>query len=177
MPGPDKSTFASDLIPHLHRLLVDLSLYPYKTTESPPGVPRRASVALIIRIQPHYKHYPRSWDSVNDSALAEPERLDAFFAQSWVQHGDPEILFIKRAQNKRDKWSGNIAFPGGRRDPDDANDCAAAVRETWEEVGIDISRGAGNAISAGNLEQIVITTQWGTKSSVLQNLASGVLTV
>jgi 8-oxo-dGTP pyrophosphatase MutT (NUDIX family) len=162
--------FASELIPHLHRLLADLTLHPYKTTESPPGVPRRASVALIIRIQPHYKHYPRDWDPTNDSTLAESERLDAFFAQDWVKHGDPEILFIKRAQNKRDKWSGNIAFPGGRRDADDADDCAAAVRETWEEVGIDISRGAGNAIAAGALEQIVITTEWGTKSSVLRSL-------
>jgi hypothetical protein len=158
-------------MPHLHRLLLDLTLHPYDTTESPPGVPRRASVALIIRIQPHYKHHPPTgWESTNNSALSEPERLDVFFAQDWVERGDPEILFIKRAQNKRDKWSGNIAFPGGRRDPDDADDCAAAVRETWEEVGIDISRGAGNAIAAGNLEQIVITTQWGTKSSVLPRL-------
>ena len=176
MPRPDQSVFASELIPHLHRLLTDLTLYPYKTTESPPGVPRRASVALIIRIQPHHKHYPGSWDSTNDSTLAESERLDAFFAQDWVKHGDPEILFIKRAQNKRDKWSGNIAFPGGRRDPGDVDDCAAAVRETWEEVGIDISHGAGNAIATGGLEQIVITTQWGTKSSVLRNLVPSVLT-
>ena len=93
-----------------------------------------------------------------------------------MKHGDPEILFIKRAQNKRDKWSGNIAFPGGRRDPGDADDCAAAVRETWEEVGIDISHAAGNAIAAGNLEQIVITTQWGTKSLVLQSQLLGALT-
>jgi 8-oxo-dGTP pyrophosphatase MutT (NUDIX family) len=163
------SLFASQLIPHLHRLLIDLVSFPYPTTESPPGVPRRASVALIIRIQPHSKHYPpKEWGSTQDSTLAATERLDTFFSQDWVKYGDPEILFIKRAQNKLDKWSGNIAFPGGRRDPDDADDCAAAIRETWEEVGIDLSSGAGNAIPAGNFEQIVITTQWGTKSSVLR---------
>jgi 8-oxo-dGTP pyrophosphatase MutT (NUDIX family) len=50
-----------------------------------------------------------------------------------------EFLFIHRADDDRDPWSGHMAFPGGRVDPGDAGPRAAAVRETREEVGLDLS--------------------------------------
>lgn len=48
----------------------------------------------------------------------------------------PEILFIRRAADERDPWSGNLAFPGGRIDPGDLSPRHAAERETWEETGL-----------------------------------------
>ena len=47
-----------------------------------------------------------------------------------------EALFIRRALRADDPWSGDIALPGGRREPGDADRLATAVRETREEVGL-----------------------------------------
>ncbi|HEV8382740.1 MAG TPA: CoA pyrophosphatase, partial [Gemmatimonadales bacterium] len=51
-----------------------------------------------------------------------------------------EALFIHRAVRVGDTWSGQIAFPGGRREPSDHDLLATAIRETLEEVGVDLSR-------------------------------------
>lgn len=57
------------------------------------------------------------------------------------ESGD-ELLFIRRAQHPRDPWSGQIGFPGGRAEPGDAGPRETALRETQEEVGLDLERDA-----------------------------------
>ncbi len=52
------------------------------------------------------------------------------------QDAELQVLMIKRAENERDPWSGHMAFPGGRLDPEDVHGFAAAVRETREEIGL-----------------------------------------
>lgn len=47
------------------------------------------------------------------------------------------ILFIRRADNKRDRHSGQVAFPGGAMEAADNNSAlSTALRETFEEIGI-----------------------------------------
>src|SRR5437868_15537785 len=53
--------------------------------------------------------------------------------------GDPEILLIRRAEHPQDPWSGHMAFPGGRVDPDDPSAFEAAKRETREELALDLA--------------------------------------
>ncbi len=49
-----------------------------------------------------------------------------------------ELLFIRRAEHPNDPWSGQIAFPGGRSEPGDADLRATAIRETREETALDL---------------------------------------
>jgi 8-oxo-dGTP pyrophosphatase MutT (NUDIX family) len=50
-----------------------------------------------------------------------------------------EFLAIKRAESAADPWSGHMALPGGRREQGDGSLWATAVRETREEVGVDVA--------------------------------------
>jgi 8-oxo-dGTP pyrophosphatase MutT (NUDIX family) len=50
----------------------------------------------------------------------------------------PEILFIRRAEHPKDPWSGHMALPGGRVDDTDKNALDAAMRETREEIALDL---------------------------------------
>ena len=50
----------------------------------------------------------------------------------------PQVLVIRRAEHPGDAWSGHMAFPGGREDPEDENLLATAIRETFEEVALDL---------------------------------------
>jgi 8-oxo-dGTP pyrophosphatase MutT (NUDIX family) len=54
--------------------------------------------------------------------------------------GEPELLMIRRAEVERDPWSGHVACPGGRMEPDDSDLAHTAIRETQEETGVDLAR-------------------------------------
>jgi 8-oxo-dGTP pyrophosphatase MutT (NUDIX family) len=62
-----------------------------------------------------------------------------------------ELLFIRRSDHPQDPWSGQMAFPGGRQDPEDGALVDTAVRETLEEVGIDL---VADATLLGTLDEV-----------------------
>jgi 8-oxo-dGTP pyrophosphatase MutT (NUDIX family) len=54
---------------------------------------------------------------------------------------DFQVLFVKRAKNPTDTWSGQIALPGGKREPEDIDIKMTIVRETLEETNLDLLNG------------------------------------
>ena len=50
-----------------------------------------------------------------------------------------DLLFIRRAEKSGDPWSGHMAFPGGHIEPSDESLLAASIRETREEIGLDLA--------------------------------------
>lgn len=53
-----------------------------------------------------------------------------------------EVLLIRRAKREGDPWSGQVAFPGGMVKATDGSFQETAMRETAEEVGVDLSSSA-----------------------------------
>jgi len=92
-------------------------------------------------------------------AVARPDAADdptlIWAAVAAVIAPDPEaILLIRRAERVGDPWSGHMALPGGRREPEDPDLLSTAIRETREEVGLLLT--APDLV--GSLEDVVPRT-------------------
>lgn len=61
-------------------------------------------------------------------------------AVSAIIDDDHHLLFVVRATRPGDPWSGQVAFPGGHVEPQDADLIDTAIRETFEEVGLPMQR-------------------------------------
>ena len=91
--------------------------------------PRVAALATRLR-----QHVPRN-------AVVTAHSKRAAVAAVLRVVGEPELLFIKRADAPLDPWSGHVAFPGGRIETQDASLEATAIRETFEELALDLTNG------------------------------------
>jgi 8-oxo-dGTP pyrophosphatase MutT (NUDIX family) len=79
-----------------------------------------------------------SWtpEIVRERPLAAHTPVDAAVLVGIVQHAEPTVLLTERTAHLSNH-AGQIAFPGGRTDPSDADAVATALREAWEEVGLE----------------------------------------
>ncbi|KAI8809489.1 hypothetical protein BJ742DRAFT_770972 [Cladochytrium replicatum] len=112
--------------------------------ESTPEAPRRSATALVLRVVPAEQPEPHT--PLETHEVPTTTALKGYFSQEWVANGTPEILFIHRAQREGDRWSGHVAFPGGNVNIDKSTrtpketDYDAAVRESLEEIGLDLTK-------------------------------------
>lgn len=77
--------------------------------------------------------------------LAEPRvvgaapRHAAVLAPLYARDGEPYLLFTRRSADLH-SHSGEISFPGGSRDPSDGSLAQTALRESYEELGLERAR-------------------------------------
>ena len=74
-------------------------------------------------------------------AMVAPRRSAVAIVLRFADAG-AEVLLMRRVERADDRWSGHISFPGGMAQAEDADLQATAVRETHEEVGVDLSAAA-----------------------------------
>ena len=72
------------------------------------------------------------------SSVTKEQNATAAVAVLLCPEEKGSLLFVKRVENQNDPWSGQMAFPGGKRENTDKSLKDTLIRETAEEVGIDI---------------------------------------
>jgi 8-oxo-dGTP pyrophosphatase MutT (NUDIX family) len=77
-----------------------------------------------------------------DPLLHVPGRRAAVAAVLRFDRAQPEVLLMQRAEREGDRWSGHVSMPGGNAHASDPDLLATAIRETREEVGLDLARTA-----------------------------------
>jgi 8-oxo-dGTP pyrophosphatase MutT (NUDIX family) len=91
--------------------------------------------------------------SYNARIESDPSRIPAAVSIICVRKPDA-VLLIRRSEREGDPWSGQLGLPGGRKGPVDPDLLTTAVRETREEVGIDLPP----ALMVGTLDDLVPRT-------------------
>ncbi|KAJ6574721.1 hypothetical protein B0H19DRAFT_609729 [Mycena capillaripes] len=152
------------VVPLLSKALHRIRTTPPRIIASPPTQPRRAAVSLIIRVVP-------APNAVLPEETSNPTLSD-FFELDWVNDpaARPEILFLQRENpapedsgmsRMRNTHEAHVAFPGGRTEADDEGGLYTAMRQTWEEIGIDLAEKDYTCI--GQLDDREITTSLGKR--------------
>jgi 8-oxo-dGTP pyrophosphatase MutT (NUDIX family) len=100
--------------------------------------------------------------AAHDPETVEGDARDAAVFVPIIDRPDgPHLLFIKRADHLEDH-PGQMGFPGGGREPEDADLEATARREAHEEIGLPIEA----ATVVGRLDDIETITHYAVRPFV-----------
>lgn len=100
-----------------------------------PAVPAAAQTADALRHR--FAAYPLWLPEIErERAMIAREPVEAAVLIGIVQRREPMVLLTERTLHLS-SHSGQVAFPGGKRDPEDTTLAATALREAQEEVGLD----------------------------------------
>jgi 8-oxo-dGTP pyrophosphatase MutT (NUDIX family) len=121
------------------------------------------TIADLLKAQPEQKPYTYFPAELLDG----PPRPAAVLLPLLQQDDEWHILFIRRTEVDGDYHSGQVALPGGAKDPEDPDNIAAALRETNEELGIrpedvDVLGTLNDFITISNYQvtPVVATISW-----------------
>lgn len=100
--------------------------------------------SVTMSVEERFRHLQTALEGFNARVIADDRKrvVAAVAVVLRVGGGDIEALLIHRAERFSDPWSGHMAFPGGRVEPRDQSPLHAAVRETGEEVALDLGNAA-----------------------------------
>ncbi len=99
-----------------------------------PAVPPAAQTPQALR-QRFSLPPPWSPEVVREKRFSDRQPADASVLVPIVLRPEPTVLLTERTAHLS-THSGQVAFPGGKRDPEDASAEATALREAQEEVGL-----------------------------------------
>lgn len=74
----------------------------------------------------------------DEEILARNPKYAAVNILLYPKNGDWYFPLIHRTHNENDRHSGQISLPGGKKDDTDEDFSDTALRETWEEIGVEI---------------------------------------
>lgn len=77
-------------------------------------------------------------DLTYEEIMLQKPKIAAVNILLYLKDNEWYFPLIVRSENIRDKHSGQIALPGGKKEPSDASLFHTASRETFEEVGVNI---------------------------------------
>jgi 8-oxo-dGTP pyrophosphatase MutT (NUDIX family) len=107
----------------------------------PPVDPDRLTQASL---RARFAHMPAAWSPEfrgDGASFAERSPAEASVLVGLVPRGDGKlhVLLTQRTPHLANH-AGQVSFPGGRREPDEASAAATALREAHEEIGLEPAR-------------------------------------
>lgn len=108
-----------------------------------PSLDWRGALRDSLRVRPQVK------------LRATPQRANAAVLVPIVEHDGELFLWLLKRSSQLRKHRGEVAFPGGKRDDDDVDIVATALREAQEEVGLD------RAEVLGTMDELLTFTGFG----------------
>jgi 8-oxo-dGTP pyrophosphatase MutT (NUDIX family) len=103
----------------------------------PDDLPAPPAALLPVRLDTGERRAP-DWPYGQESAIESAVLVLVAPSTDDDPAADAEILLIRRV-DRGGHHSGQMAFPGGRAEPEDASSAETALREAFEEVGLDVA--------------------------------------
>ncbi len=107
------------------------------------------------------KEIRAAFGALSPRTLPDPPKVwqRAAVAMTFAGEADElHLCFIKRTERDGDRWSGHMAFPGGRGAHEDEDAVATAIREAREEVGLRLEA----AERLGQLDELSLDRRGGS---------------